>query len=82
MYSNEDIFNYDKRSFDPSGPGPASYYVPRRPLQEKVAPSFTFGKRCLVEKSKFFEFFFSKIIKNNVFVNRRWWTHIMGKRVL
>jgi hypothetical protein len=53
MFSNDDILNYDKKNlFDPTGPGPASYYVPRRPPNEKVSPSFSFGKRCLVEKSE------------------------------
>lgn len=51
MFSSDDIFNYDKSKSDPSGPGPASYYVPRRPPQEKISPSYTFGRRCLVEKS-------------------------------
>ena len=55
MFSTDDIFNYDKSKSDPSGPGPASYYVPRRPPQEKISPSYTFGRRCLVEKSSFYK---------------------------
>jgi hypothetical protein len=31
-------------------PSPASYHIPRRPLNERNAPVFTIGKRCFVEK--------------------------------
>jgi len=31
-------------------PSPASYHIPRRPLNEKKSPMFTIGKRCFNEK--------------------------------
>jgi hypothetical protein len=39
------------RSVIPSeDPSPASYHLPRRPLNEKNSPMFTIGKRCFNEK--------------------------------
>lgn len=32
------------------GPSPASYHIPRRPLNEKKSPMYTIGKRCFNEK--------------------------------
>lgn len=36
-------------------PSPCSYVLPRKSLREKNAPAFTFGSRCLVEKSLSFD---------------------------
>jgi hypothetical protein len=35
-------------------PGPQTYHVPRKPLNEKNSPSYSFGLRCFVEKSIIF----------------------------
>ena len=40
---------------DNGGPSPCSYVLPRKSSREKNAPAYTFGTRCLVEKSKFFD---------------------------
>lgn len=44
------------------GPGPTSYHVPRRPPNERISPSYTFGQRCFIEKSKYFKYFYLIII--------------------
>jgi hypothetical protein len=38
---------------DNGSPSPCSYILPRKSCREKNAPAYTFGARCLVEKSKF-----------------------------
>lgn len=40
---------------DAGNPSPCSYVLPRKSLREKNAPAFTFGSRCLVEKSLSFD---------------------------
>ena len=59
---------------DTGGPSPCSYVLPRKSCREKNAPAFTFGSRCLVEKSKFIDDqwqFARKAISTNVSCRRR-----------
>lgn len=42
-----------KYSEDTGNPSPCAYVLPRKPCRERNAPAYTFGTRCLVEKSKF-----------------------------
>lgn len=53
LFSHPVTGNYIVQYAEENGtPSPCSYVLPRKSYREKNAPAFSFGSRCLVEKSK------------------------------